>query len=287
MEQGYITTLSKLGLKSNNSHLVDYLRNKVVALCAVKNARFDMQEVYDFTSSIGFDVVSLQPHLGVQQIQRGNAIYNINYFHYNAIIKVLNSIKDIYELTVAVCYFANSIEANSFRAELNGIIVDAVKDCDIDVFVVEKRGRLHVHRRGAEVLDNPLIFELLAWLPKYEPALKSFETALEQYSNKQYERNCVDNLRHAFEMLVRAKLNSNSSLENLKSDIGKFLKENGVPKHIANMFTTLQQYYTDYQNNYVKHDDKVDQREIEFILYLTGTMMRFIISADRTTSEGQ
>lgn len=281
MEQGYLATLSDIGIKKSDSQKVDYLRNRVLAYVSMKNLVFSRNEIYNFCSHIGYDVNSLGKFVQqrVENYPNGQAISKV--YNCNAIIEIFNSFIDIDEFIVAVCFFANANTPNTNRQDINDIIIDAVNQCNVDLCVHQKDDNLYVYRRGAEVLDNPLIFELLSWLPAYKPALKSFETALQQYANKEFERNCVDNLRHALEMLLKEKLGSGKSLENLKAEIGQFFKANGVPAHISNMYITLQTYYTDYQNNYVKHDDKVDQREIEFILYLTGAFMRFVISVDK------
>lgn len=42
------------------------------------------------------------------------------------------------------------------------------------------------------------------------------------------------------------------------------------------MFNTLLDYYGKYQNKYAKHDDNVNEKEIEFIIDLTSTFMKFI-----------
>lgn len=271
--QGYLISLTQLGIPVDRGAKVDYLRNKVAAYISASSLSFSLQEIYIFCSCIGYDINSLQECS--YKPQSGGKFYSVN-----AIIHILNSYVEYERLVVALCYFANSNRLNEHRRNINSIIVDAVNDCNDGIMVKCINDELTAYRKGADVLDDPLIFELLSWLPAYKPALKSFETALQQYTNKIFERNCVDNLRHALEMLLRQKLNSSKSLENLKSDIGQFLKSNGVPVHICNMYETLLTYYTNYQNNYVKHDDKVNQREIEFILYLTGTFMRFIISVD-------
>ena len=36
-------------------------------------------------------------------------------------------------------------------------------------------------------------------------------------------------------------------------------------------------YYTKYQNNYVKHDDKVNENEIEYVIEQTSIIMKFLI----------
>lgn len=272
--QGYFTSLSQLGVAVNNDAKIDYLRNNMTTYLSASRISFSLQEIYNYCSYIGFDINALQDYQFSNKT--GKKFYNVN-----AIIQILNSYIEFDQLVVSLCYFANSNIPNEYRKNINSIIVNSVNDCNVDIKVKCVDDELTAYRKGAETLDNPLIFELLSWLPAYKPVLKSFETALQQYTNKQFERNCVDNLRHALEMLIKQRLNSAKSLENLKSDIGQFLKNNGVPVHISNMFETLLTYYTNYQNNYVKHDDKVDQREIEFILYLTGTFMRFIITADQ------
>lgn len=44
--------------------------------------------------------------------------------------------------------------------------------------------------------------------------------------------------------------------------------------------------YALYQNNAVKHDEEFAVDEIEFIIYLTGNFMRFLLRlAENTTSQ--
>ncbi len=43
------------------------------------------------------------------------------------------------------------------------------------------------------------------------------------------------------------------------------------------MFNTLIDYYGKYQNTYVKHNDNVNEDEIDAIFDLTSIFLRFII----------
>jgi len=43
------------------------------------------------------------------------------------------------------------------------------------------------------------------------------------------------------------------------------------------MFVKLIDYYTKYQNNYVKHDAAVIEEEIEFIFELTSSFMKHLV----------
>ncbi len=50
------------------------------------------------------------------------------------------------------------------------------------------------------------------------------------------------------------------------------------------MFVKLVDYYSKYQNSYVKHDDAVIEPEIEFIFEITSSFMKHLIRLDN--SEG-
>jgi hypothetical protein len=43
------------------------------------------------------------------------------------------------------------------------------------------------------------------------------------------------------------------------------------------MFMKLVDYYTKYQNSYVKHDDAVIEEEVEFIFELTSSFMKHLV----------
>lgn len=44
------------------------------------------------------------------------------------------------------------------------------------------------------------------------------------------------------------------------------------------MFVLLKDYFTKYQNEYVKHNDKVNKLEIELMLNLTSTFINFLLN---------
>lgn len=59
------------------------------------------------------------------------------------------------------------------------------------------------------------------------------------------------------------------------------MEEKNVPTPLRQMFSqSLVSYYTEYQNEYAKHNDKVSYLELEFVIYLTGTFMRFLITLE-------
>lgn len=75
-------------------------------------------------------------------------------------------------------------------------------------------------------------------------------------------------------------MNNGKSLENQTQSLGQFLKSNGCSKELSNMFRILIDYYTKYQNTYVKHDDAVIETEIEIIFEMTCSFMRFLIRVE-------
>lgn len=53
---------------------------------------------------------------------------------------------------------------------------------------------------------------------------------------------------------------------------------------LRNMVTQVIKYYTDFQNNHVKHNDKVNSNEIEYVIELTSVVMKFLIKISGGTN---
>ena len=149
-----------------------------------------------------------------------------------------------------------------------------------------KRDNVIFYPKRAKLLDEKVVNDVLDWLISYPKVLKSFKSALEKYQDKIYQRNLIDDLRLSLELLFKEILNNNNkSLENQEKPLSEYLEQKNVPKELNNMYWKLIDYYTKYQNNYAKHDDKVDSSEIEFIIYLTGTFMRFLMTLEDSKNE--
>lgn len=78
--------------------------------------------------------------------------------------------------------------------------------------------------------------------------------------------------------LIKEILNNDKSLENQKTEILKYVKQKNTSSEITNLFWQVLDYYTKYQNDKIKHADKADPDEVEFILYITGTIIRFLLN---------
>lgn len=146
--------------------------------------------------------------------------------------------------------------------------------------VKELRSKLigrYGHLADIKMSDTELVQKTKHWLEDYPDALSQYNNALLKYEAEIYQRNTLDDIRLSFELLVKALLNNGKSLENQIGEIGEKLKIAKASSELRNMVTTVITYYTKYQNNYVKHDDNVNESEIEYIIELTSIIMKFLI----------
>jgi hypothetical protein len=126
-------------------------------------------------------------------------------------------------------------------------------------------------------INETLIEETRHWLNGYPNALRLYNEAFEKLGHGVFHRNLLDDLRLSLEKLLHEVLKNDKSLENQISYIGKYISNRGGSKEFTNMFMKLVDYYTTYQNSYVKHDDAVIEEEIEFIFEITSSFMKHLI----------
>jgi tetratricopeptide (TPR) repeat protein len=158
----------------------------------------------------------------------------------------------------------------------------------IPVRLVLERGTAMLYPMGAGLLDEAVIENNLAWLEKYSDAAKAFQEALRLYTRKDPNnyRNLLDNLRVSVEQVLKAVLNNQRSLEHQKEDFLRWLSAHDAHSQIRNIYHDLLfGKFAQYQNDAVKHnEDKYTAAEVEFMLYLTGTLLRFVQRASETVS---
>lgn len=155
---------------------------------------------------------------------------------------------------------------------------------NIQIHATFHGGKALLYPVGAKFLDEGVIEGNLSWLENYPQAAKPFAEALKLYMRKepnQY-RNMLDSLRLSVEELVRAVLKNTRSLENQKEDFLRWLKSHGAHSQIVNTYHDLLfGKFALYQNEAVKHhEDDYTPAEVEFLLYWTGALIRFIQSVN-------
>ena len=107
--------------------------------------------------------------------------------------------------------------------------------------------------------------------------MKLLQEAKLKYENSLFDRNVLDDMRLAFELLVKDLFGKKSSLENQKSIIAKGLESSGASSGLINLFMTLYSVYLSYQNENVKHDDLVNKADVKFVIDITILMMDYFV----------
>lgn len=135
----------------------------------------------------------------------------------------------------------------------------------------------HLADHPSSDVNETLIDETRHWLQDYPEALSLYNQAFMKLETGTFHRNLLDDLRLALEKLLRGIFENEKSLENQISSLGTYIKANGGSPELANMFFKLVEYYSKFQNTYVKHDDRVNEAEIEFIFEITSSFMKHLI----------
>lgn len=130
---------------------------------------------------------------------------------------------------------------------------------------------------SSETLNVTLVDEVKHWLSNFPDSLKLYETALTKFNNNVFERNLLDDLRLSLELLLKSIFSNSKSFENQIPQICSFINSNGGSKEFSNMFRTLVDYYSKYQNSFVKHNDAVVEEEVEFIFEMTSSFMKHLV----------
>lgn len=128
-----------------------------------------------------------------------------------------------------------------------------------------------------EEINESLIEETQHWLSEFPEALKLYHDCLEKHSDGVHQRNLLDDLRLSLETLLKNVLENGKSLENQITDLGRYINEKKGSKELNNMFLKLIDYFSKYQNTYVKHNDDVNDNEVEIIIEMASSFMKFIV----------
>ncbi|MCI8347262.1 MAG: hypothetical protein HFJ12_04870 [Bacilli bacterium] len=134
-----------------------------------------------------------------------------------------------------------------------------------------------IYPTDIELFDEKLIVDVLNWLDNYPKTKEHFSNALRMQRIDNRLRIIVDELRLSLEFMFKQLFDNDKSLENQKSNLGKYFKDNCISSEISNMYTKLFILYTDYNNHNAKHNDMIKEIEIDYLIYLTGTFIRFIL----------
>lgn len=164
------------------------------------------------------------------------------------------------------------------KAQFKRFLLENLKDAHIQYELLEDDGKIFVFPKGAKELDDALISEPLDWLKDYPLAHKTYIIALKQYADGIYIRDVADNLRKTLEAFLQEFLKNTKNLETNKNEICRYLGEQGVDGGIAGLFQPLVNAYKNINDKIAKHNDAVDAKLLEFLLYQTGILIRMVLS---------
>lgn len=164
------------------------------------------------------------------------------------------------------------------KEQFKDVICNILEESHISYEVLKDKNGYFIFPKGAKELDISLVSEPLEWLSDYPNARKTYVTALKQYSERIYIRDVADNLRKALETFFQEFLGNTKNLETNKQEICKYLGTQGVDAGIAGLFQPLINSYKNINDRIAKHNDAVDEKLLEFLLYQTGVLIRMVIT---------
>ena len=164
--------------------------------------------------------------------------------------------------------------------EILSFVKKNLVDSHISFDVIEDKDGVFIFPKGVKELDDKLVTEPLQWLTEYPNARIAWINALKVYADATDKNasDCADSFRKALEQFFREFFGGEKSLENYKSEYGKFMKDHGIPAELSNSFEKVQNQYTTYMNNYAKHGNGTSKIALEYIMYQTGSLIRFLIT---------
>ena len=126
-----------------------------------------------------------------------------------------------------------------------------------------------------------LIKKNLVDLNIYPEAGRMYQAAMDKLNEGNFQRNLIDDLRLSIELLIKSILKNDKSLEKQVPELGSYLKLKDVSAEIRNMFLKLLEYYSKYQNEYIKHDDAMKENEIDFVINVSSSFIRLLIQVSK------
>lgn len=216
-------------------------------------------------------------------IEIGEAVpLRISIFH---IIPNISHSGTIAEMICKYVAFLNILKNSNLEAgylKFRELLEKSMLELNIAYDIYEDGDGIFIFPNGAKELDDALVSEPLEWLMDFPNTRKTYIIALKQYSEGIYIRDVADNLRKALETFLQEFLNNTKNLETNKNSICKYLGEQGVDAGITGLLKPLLDSYKNINDRTAKHNDAVEQKLLEFLLYQTGVFIRMIISVSHS-----
>jgi len=169
---------------------------------------------------------------------------------------------------------------DSLKKELSQSFSEDIRFSYVDVCIKSTKSGVIFYPKGARLLDERIINDVLDWLSSYPKIYNPFGNALALYQGKKYARELLDDLRFSLEQFFKKFLKIKKPY---KQTLSNYLGNKSISDKIIKMYTELYKFFENYQNKEVKHNKKFNPLEIEFVIYLTGNFLRFLIQVYEKT----
>lgn len=264
----FATYWEKLGIGFSDEEKTVRLANKLYSFIKYSetNVDYSVDDFYRFCLMTGI-------------------VYNDAYDVHSAIASLFQKNKnDIKRLIAYYIAFVNTQEDadQDHKDNLISVLTSFLDELLIPYEIVFDDGEAFIFPKGAQEFDDALVSQPLEWLTNYPQSKKTFVIALKQYSDGLYIRDIADNLRKTLEAFLQEFLGNTKNLETNKTEICRYLGEQGVDPGISGLFQPLINAYKNINDRIAKHNDAVDAKLLEFLLYQTGVLIRMVLSVKQS-----
>lgn len=271
----WIDYREKLGIGFNDKQKFDMLRNKLFLQLPTLKSVYSDQSYTQYLLMVG------------------ESVYRFDGYSINGVISSFQRATSIGELISKYIAFYNTFEEspeyrnsrgerrNSYGKDFAlAFMENSLGELNIPYELFEDEDGIYVFPKGVPELDGPLVSEIYDWLKKYPAAEKSWGKALRAYAEvtANSASDVADLFRKALETFFKEFFRNEKSIENNKVEYGRYLKEQGIPSELSNNLESILQGYTNFMNNYAKHNDKTSVNVLEYLMYQTGNTIRLLIS---------
>ena len=231
----------------------------------------------------------LEPYYGKEHLCKYSNIVGDKYYQYtgnhvhplqSAAYGALNAknMKEFITRFVAVinsCY--EPYRERGIDDILEVLLTSTLERYRIPFEIIQDQEGIFIFPKGVEEFDRELVSTLFEWLSDYPETEKAWSIALRLYARGEDPSVVADAFRKALERFSQNFFGLEKTLENLKTEYGRYLRDNGIPGDIAANLENLIQQYTNFMNRNAKHHDRTSQNVLEYIMYQTGNIIRLLI----------
>lgn len=261
----------KIGFSDNTKF--EYFRQKCFNFFDATREIASIDEYLAFCNMTGSEASSV--------LLRADLIGHEN-IRYKDIVQIIkNHSKNLSEFLAYYIAFVNTRKVKGHekagKTSFYNLLTKLLKESHIPFEVIKDEGDYFVFPKGVEEFDNQLVSEPLMWLSKYPKARKTYTNALKQYADGTYIRDVADNFRKSLEEFLQEFHDNSKNLDGNISVTGRYLKDHGAEPEIADELVKLIGLYKKLNDKIAKHNDKVDEKFLEFLMYQTGIFIRMLL----------